>query len=202
MCWKQHQNKYYLQLFILGENNLDSDIKESYQFNGISHLFAVSGMHISLFTSFLQNLLNRIIKNKKFNFVIIFIFLCFYMFLVNYTASVVRASLFFIIISIKKIFKLKISNMELIILLMITLLIYNPFYIYNIGFLYSFIISIALIYFKDVFTTDSYLKKLFKISFIAFLVSIPININNNFEINLITPFINLIFVPFVSFIIL
>ena len=194
-------NKAYLKLFIIGENNLDEMVKESYKMNGISHLFAISGMHITLFTSFLLFLLKLVNKNEKINFLIVSILILIYVVLVNFIPSVLRASLFFIILNIKKIFKLKISNFDLIILLLFLLLIYNPFYIYNIGFLYSFIISMSLVYFSELLSSNNYIKSLFKTSLISFLMGIPITINNNFELNLLTLFLNLIFVPFVSIIV-
>lgn len=193
------QNNIYLNLFILGENNLAEEVKQSYQLNGISHLFAISGMHITLFTSFILFIINKINKNKIINFLILVIFLLFYMFLTNYSPSVVRASLFFIALNIKKIFKLNITNFELIIFILLILLNYNPYYIYNTGFLYSFTVSISLILFGK--NEDNYFKNLFKTSLIAFLVGIPISINNYYSINLLTPFLNIFFVPFVSFVI-
>lgn len=193
------KNKKYLNLFILGENNLDLSVKTSFKENGISHLFAISGMHITLFTSFILSILNKISKNKIFHFIIVTIFLLVYMFLTNYTPSVVRASLFFIVLNIKKIFNLKVTNLELIIFLLLILLIYNPYYIYNSGFIYSFLISICLIYFNK--NSNNYFKSLFITSIIAFLVSMPITTNLNYEINLFSPILNLFFVPFVSFIV-
>ena len=69
----------YLNLFILGNNNyIDDNILESYRNNGISHLFSISGMHISIFTSVLLFILNKIIKNKKIIFIILFILLFIY----------------------------------------------------------------------------------------------------------------------------
>ena len=132
-------NKSYLKLFIIGENNLDEMVKESYKMNGISHLFAISGMHITLFTSFLLFLLKLVNKNEKINFLIVSILILIYIIIVNFIPSVIRASLFFIILNIKKIFRLNVSNFDLIMILLFILLIYNPFYIYNMGFLYSFV---------------------------------------------------------------
>ena len=198
---EKSKNADYLKLFILGENDLDSNIKDSYRTNGISHLFAISGMHITLFTTFLLFLLNKKAKNKVFNFIVVCLFLYVYMFLVNYTPSVIRASSFFMILNVKKFLKLPFSNLELIVFLLLLLLIYNPFYIYNIGFIYSFTISITLIYFSNNLKNKNYFKTLFMTSLISFLISLPINIQNNFEVNLLTPLINLIFVPFISFVV-
>ncbi|MEG2993524.1 MAG: ComEC/Rec2 family competence protein, partial [Bacilli bacterium] len=56
--------------------------------------------------------------------------------------------------------------------------------------------------FKNIINSyQNYFKKIWIISFIAFLTSIPIMINNFFMINLLSPFLNLIFVPMISLII-
>ncbi len=48
------RNNEYLFLFILGDNSyIIDDMKESYSLNLISHIFSISGMHISLYVSIL-----------------------------------------------------------------------------------------------------------------------------------------------------
>ena len=90
---KERTEKHkYFSLFIVGENNLENEIKDSFKINGISHLFAISGMHITLFISILTFILKKMIKNKKIILLLITLFLLFYMFITNYSVSVVRAS--------------------------------------------------------------------------------------------------------------
>ena len=191
-------SRIYLNLFILGENNTNDEIKESYQNNGISHLFAISGMHITLFTNLLSKILNKIMKKNK-SFILITIFLLFYLFLTNYTPSVIRATFIYILLSLKNLFKLKIKSQSVLLSLISLLLIYNPYYIYNTGFLFSFIVSFSLIIFNDkINRQNSKIMKIFITSLISFIVGIPIMINNYHSINLLTPFINIIFVPFIS----
>ena len=196
-----NENADYLKMFILGENNLDNDIKQTFQFNGINHLFAISGMHITVLTSLILFILNKLFHNKLENFILVCIFLLFYMFLTNYTPSVIRASLFFVLLNLKQILKWKISNFILLLFLLILLINDNPYYIYNIGFLYSFVISLGLTYFNNKLNSNNYIKTTFKISFIAFLLSLPINILVSNQINFLSPFINVLFVPLVTFII-
>lgn len=193
------KNKTYLNLFILGINELDKEIKSSYQNNGISHLFAISGMHITFLTTFIFNIIKNFSNKKKFLIITIFLFI--YMFLTNYSASIMRASYLFILLNIKKTWNLKIETNSLLIILLSCFLIYNPYYIYDIGFIFSFSISGGLIIISKNINNKSYIKKVFKTSIISFLISIPIMINTFNKINLLTPFFNVIFVPLVSFII-
>lgn len=197
------KTKDYLYTFILGNTSLlEQDTKESFQNNGISHLFAVSGMHITLISTLLMYLLKKITKNHDISYIITIFILLFYTFITNFSSSILRAFLLFLLIYINKKFKFNLKTIEIIMLILLFLLMYNPFYIYSIGFKFTFIISIILILFsKKINNFKNYFSKLLMTSLISFFVSLPIVINNFFEINLISPLLNLIFVPFISIII-
>ena len=197
------KTKDYLYTFILGNTSLlEQDTKKSFQNNGISHLFAVSGMHITLISSLLMYLLKKITKNHDISYIITIFILLFYTFITNFSSSILRAFLLFLLIYINKKFKFNLKTIEIIMLILLILLMYNPFYIYSIGFKFTFIISIILILFsKKINNFKNYFSKLLMTSLISFFVSLPIVINNFFEINLISPLLNLIFVPFISIII-
>jgi len=192
----------YLKLFILGDNSyIDKDVKNSYSINGISHLFSISGMHITLLSGIILYLLNKI-KKTKFNYSIVIIVLLVFVFLTNFTPSVIRATMLFIFLYFNKIFNFNLSTFKIILFIMIVVLIINPYNIYNVGFLFSYIISIYLIIFSKIINKyKGYLFKILITSFISFLVSIPILINNFFSINLVSIFNNIIFVPLISLII-
>lgn len=196
------KSRNYLNAFLLGENNIDDLYKKSFQRNGISHLFAISGMHITVFTLIINKLLSLLIKNKKTIYLSIYIFLLIYMFLTGFTPSVIRGSLLYISNSLKKVLKINIKTIYILILIFSICLLVNPYVVYNIGFKFSFIISFYLIIFNKIINQyNNYFVKTFVISLIAFLVSMPICINNFFEINLLSPFVNILFVPFISIII-
>ncbi len=183
--------KDYIKTFVLGDKqDLSDEILNSYQKNGVSHLLAISGMHISL----LVVILTKLLKKFKYNYFIISLFLLFYAFLTSFTPSVLRAVFLYI-------FK-KIDKKNLILLIASFMLFYNPYYIYNVGFLFSFVISFYLIYFGNLTNKfNNYFVKLFITSTICFIASIPIMINNFYYINITSPLINVIFVPFISLII-
>ena len=193
-------NKTYLRAFILGDTSQIPDkIKKSYQTNGISHLFSVSGMHVSFISGILFFILRRF--NKKTKNIIIIPILFFLAFLVNFSPSVMRTILMIVLILVNRFLNLNIKTFDLFIILICLFLIYNPYYIYNTGFLYSFIITGFLIYYKDTLKSKNYILNVLKISLIAFLSGMPITMYNSFEINFLSPFLNLLFVPLVTFII-
>ncbi len=191
----------YLYTFILGDNRyLDSDVKSSYQELGISHLFSVSGMHISIFTNIILFIFKKNSENKRLFFCSIFIL--FYMFLVNYCPSVLRSGLFFILNSLNIIFYLNIKPINILLIVVSLIILDNPFIVYNTGFLYSCVITGSLILSSSIINKyDNYFIKLFLTSFIAFLFSFPISIYSYYQINIFTIFYNLFFVPLISIVI-
>ena len=189
----------YLKLFILGDNSyINKEVKNSYSTNGISHLFSVSGMHITLLSGLILFILNKI-RKTKFNCTIVIIVLLIFMFLTNFTPSVIRATFLFIFLYLNKLLKLNLSTFKIILFIMLFVLILNPYNIYNVGFLFSYIISVYLIVYNKIINKyKNYFMKILITSFISFLVSIPILINNFFSINLMTIFNYIIFVTKIS----
>jgi len=154
-------------------------------------------MHIGILIGFFNKILKYINLKKKT--IIISFILFFFAFLTNFSSSILRATLFYIILSLKKIYKLNIHDLKLLLIVAFILIIFNPFIIYDIGFIYSFIITGGIILNKK-YITGNYFQQLFKLSIITFLYSLPITIYLNYEINLLSVFANMIFVPFVSII--
>lgn len=193
-------NHPYLNAFILGNKSyIKTDVIKSYQENAISHLFAISGMHISLLSSIILKILKRITSEEK-SYLVTSIFLIIYLFLVGLSPSILRGVLFFILFSINKIYYFYIKPINIFILTLSVTLLINPLYIYDIAFQYSFLISFTLIYMSD-YLKGTYFISLLKVSFLSFIVSIPISLINYFQINLLSIIYNLIYVPFISIIV-
>lgn len=189
-------NSPYLYAFILGDTSfIETNIKSTYQTNGISHLLAISGMHITLLFSTIYKLLNKI-KKTKINLFTVSIILIFYLFLVNFTPSSIRSGLMFIILNFNK----KIKSYQILLFILVLLLCINPYYIYNNGFILSFVVSFYILIFKSLIK-GNYFSKLFMTSFIAFIAGLPILIYNYNSINILSIFLNLLFVPLVTYII-
>ena len=118
----------------------------------------------------------------------------------NYSASIYRSLLLFIYIVLNKKLDLRISTVNVLLLVVCTLLIFNPLIIYDMGFLYSVSVSLGLILFNK-YMKKNYFVNMFLTSFIAFLFSLPITLYYNYEINLMQIINNVVIVPLVSIII-
>jgi len=190
----------YLKTFILGDKReLDSSVYSNFQINGISHLFAISGMHISIFSALLFYILKLFKIQEKKSFAIVFLFLSFYAFLTSFLASIVRALVFMLFLNLNKFMHLNLSNIKCLLLSISSILFFKPFMLYDLGFQYSSVTVMGILISKD-FITGNYIEKVFRVSLIAFIFSLPITIHNFYEINLLSPIINVLLVPFVSFV--
>ena len=192
----------YLLTFVLGDKSyLSKSAINSFQQNGISHLFAISGMHISLLSGILLKILKSLKVSENKSYFITSTFLLIYLSLTGISASIVRGVLFFILFSINKIYYFYIKPLNIfIITLSITLLI-NPYFICDLGFQYSFIISLSLLMTSSYLKSNNYIISLLKTSLISFLVSIPISLYNFYQINILSIIYNLLFIPLVSIVV-
>lgn len=140
-------SKDYLKTFILGENSISKDIKESYQSNGVSHLLAISGMHITLLATIVLTILNKVIDQKK-SYLITVVIVFAYAFLTGFKPPVIRASFLFLLLTINRFGNFNINSLNYLITLALILLVCNPYYIYDLGFKFSFIISFYIMLFS------------------------------------------------------
>ena len=194
---KKYKTYDYLNSFVLGDSSLiQEDIKENYRIIGISHLFSVSGMHIGLIVF----VIDKVIRKNKAKYILIFFLLCILLFLTNYTESLLRCFVFLILSHINKKLKLDIKTEEILLLAASFLLLYNSYFIYSIGFLFSFIITFFIIISKKLIS-GNYVFKTLKLSVICFLASIPIISYSFYTLNLLSPIFNTILIPIVSFVI-
>lgn len=189
----------YLYAFILGKSSyLDEEEYENYKINGVTHLFALSGLHVSIFSLILLNIMKRLKLKEKLSFIITSLFLLFFSFVASYTPSILRAVIFFILSSINKIYYFHIKPINILYLTFIILVVINPFYIFNTGFILSFTITFFILLFNEYNSVKSGLKSILIISLLSFFSSLPIIINMSYEINIISSINNIFFIPFVT----
>ena len=202
--FKLEKSYPYINGLIFGKDDyINDDVTTSFRNIGISHLFAISGTHVSIFVLILNNILKRLKIYEEKRCIIIVLFLLFYMFLTSYSMSVLRSCIFTILLTINKRFYFFIKPQNLLYLTLAIILFINPLYIYNLGLQLSFSISLSLILMGNYINKNkTKIGKALCISFISFIVSFPIVINNFYEVNFLSIIYNLFFVPFITMLIL
>lgn len=194
-----YQSRDYLMAFILGNNQfLDPDMKTAYQEIGVSHLLAISGMHVSLLSGIFLSLFKKITKKENMSYLVTILFLIFYMFLTGRTPSVSRAVILFSLLTGNQLLKWHLKTIQIWCLTFSILVFQNPSLLLEIGFQFSFIVSFYLILLQSKIKNKSYWHTLLLVSLISFSVSFPITIYHFYQVNILSVIFNLIFVPLVS----
>ncbi|UTR09332.1 DNA internalization-related competence protein ComEC/Rec2 [Evansella sp. LMS18] len=185
---------------VFGERSfLSADRTGVYQQLGILHLLAVSGLHTGLVAYSLYYLLCRIgVTRERSSFILISV-LPVYIIVAGGAPSVVRASLMCMAVLAARQLKWKVKAVDTLSILCLMLLLYNPFYIFQLGFQLSFLTSFALILSYNMYKNDSPVFQVIKVTIVAQLISLPLILFHFYEISLLAVPFNLIFIPFISF---
>ena len=190
----------YIMAFIMGNKDfIDEGEYEKYQTIGVTHLFALSGMHISVIVLFL----NRLLRNFKdaIRILLVDVILFLYGYLLFFPASLMRRICFYFINSLFKMFGLKVSGFKVLIFTFCILILINYRLIYDIGFIYSFATVGGILLSGEFIKSDYKLISSFKLSLVAFLFSLPVTLYNFYSFNVLSILYNLFYIFFVSFII-
>ena len=169
------------ELFIgilLGEKqNISEDIIESFKSSSLSHILAVSGMHVSYIILGITYIVSNAKIHKKIGYITIILVLIIFMFITNFSASVVRACIMGIVLIFSKICYRKSDIWTTISISILIMLIYNPYSILNVGLQLSYAGTIGIIAFNKSITNflEKYMNKKLASS-ISVIISAQISI--------------------------
>lgn len=187
----------YMLAFLLGDkSSIDTEVYDAYQSIGITHLFALSGMHVGLLSGILLKLLKKVPVALRYG--VVCSLLIGYGFLVGFPASIQRAILFFLLSSINKVGKLDIPPFRIFLLTVWFLVFIHYKILWDIGFLYSAFTVGGILLCSSFIQDESKIKNAFKLSLVAFLFSLPITLISFYEVNFLSIVYNLFFIPYVS----
>lgn len=130
----------FLEAILFGyKTNIGENFKESFKFANISHVLAISGMHISYVILFVSFILNKILKNKIIENYILIIFIIIFCFITGSSTSSLRACIMIIISILSFNFYRKYNFFTSYILSFLIIIILNPFNFLNIGMWLSYL---------------------------------------------------------------
>lgn len=192
-----------IEAMVLGEKtNLDSEIKELYQKNGIGHIMAISGLHISFWGMGIYRLLKRLGLGEKFSVFFSIIVIYLYGMMTGFSVSAVRAVIMMILALIAHIVGRTYDMLSAMSFSGIITLLCNPMQVRNCGFLLSYgaIIGVGVCYpiLKEIFNSKSKLIDCILVTISIQIVLLPVTAWFFYEIPLYGSFLNLLVLPAMS----
>lgn len=143
------QDSGIMQAMVLGDkNDLDDEVRDIYSAAGISHVLSLSGLHIAAVGLFILGFLKKTGINNVICCVISSFIMLSYAIMTGFSTSTVRALIMFILGVLAEVIGRTYDLLSAAAFSSLLLLINNPYYLQDSGFLLSFgaIIGISLVY--------------------------------------------------------
>lgn len=189
---------------LLGDNTrIKKDLKDKIRYIGLSHIFAMSGLHIGLIIAIFYFIFKKTIKNKRLIEVLLLISITLYYISVKESPSFTRAYIMAIVYLLGKLFYEKVDLGKTLFISAIVSILINPTVIFSISFQLSYGAMIAIIYIFP-YTRKINYKKLKILDYILFTTTIqiflmPITVYYFNTIQFLSVISNLILLPLASF---
>lgn len=191
----------WINALVLGDDSMiDEEVITLFQDWGLSHILAISGLHIGIVVGLIYVLLIKtgLFTREKAELIIL-IFLPFYAILAGSEPSVLRASMMVVLFILLQRLKIRLSGLDVISIVFLCLLIWNPYLIYHIGFQFSFIVTFGIILSRRwLSSTSSPSFQILIISFISQMVILPLQLNYFSLFQPLSILLNLVIVPYFS----
>ncbi|MFO7819322.1 MAG: DNA internalization-related competence protein ComEC/Rec2 [Halanaerobacter sp.] len=141
------ENKALVKTLLLGtKDNLSSEVSSSFDQLGISHLLVISGFHIGLISCLIYLVINYLKLSLKVNLIVNALFLIFYLAIINWQLSALRAALLIILALWGQILDRRVDLYNILAGIALLFLIINPWSLFKISFQLSFTAVAAISY--------------------------------------------------------
>lgn len=137
---------------ILGyKNHIDQELYNSFTDSGSVHVLAVSGLHVGVICGILMFFFNKWRSSSKrvkiFKWSLIGLVVLFYAMLTGAAPAVIRASIMFMFILLGRFFFSHYNIFNILALTAVLMLMYDPYYLFQASFQFSFLALTSLIVF-------------------------------------------------------
>ena len=141
----------FLSALIVGNrSDLSGSIKLDFARLGISHILALSGMHLAILSFALNSLLTRAGINKKLRVAIMIVIIAFYVSLTGFSASVLRAGLMLIISGVLFLLSSKGDAITSLFISVFVIVAINPTSVFDLSLWLSAFATLGVIVFAEI----------------------------------------------------
>ncbi|MGM8213898.1 DNA internalization-related competence protein ComEC/Rec2, partial [Virgibacillus sp. W0430] len=195
----------WINALIFGERALlDEDTVDLFNRWSLSHLLAISGLHIGIIVAIMYTLFVRFnIVTKEKALWIVLLFLPLYSFLAGSQPSVLRATMMTTFVIVLKKFDYHLRIGDVISIIFLIYILFDKYIVYQLGFQFSFVVTFALILSREWFgQTNVRLYQLFQISFVSQMAILPLYIVHFSTFHPLSIFLNVVVVPYFTLFVL
>lgn len=193
-------------LLIGYKNDLEQNLVQSYTNTGVVHIIAISGLHLGIIYVILVWLLkiSRLTyKAKWLSPVIVIVFLWLFSLLAGAQASVIRSAVMFTCVGAGTLFSRKGNMLNTLFFSALALLVYNPFWLWDVGFQLSYAAVLSIVLFmqpiyRSLYFSNSLIRaiwQLMAVTLAAQILTTPISIYHFHQFPLSFWLANIIAVP-------
>ena len=189
---------------LLGDNTrIKKDLKDKIRYIGLSHIFAMSGLHIGLVIVIFYFIFKKTVKNKRLIEILLLISITLYYLSVKESPSFTRAYIMAVVYLLGKLFYEKVDLGKTLFISAIISILINPIAIFSVSFQLSYGAMIAITYIFPYVRKINY-KKFKILDYILFtstiqIFLIPITVYYFSTVQVLSLISNLIFLPLASF---
>ncbi len=201
-CYMSESDASVMKAILLGDKkNMDKDRKSLFQKSGISHILAISGLHISILGMGLYKLLTKCkvpifpASGLAISFMLV------YGDLVGMSSSAARAIIMFLLQLGAILLKRTYDRKAALAVAAIGILIEQPLYLFQAGFLLSFGAILGISYIMPLFGIENTKQKRYA-SLSILLVQLPIMLYYFYGFSLYAILVNLVIIPLVGILLL
>ena len=190
-------------LLIGDTDEIDEETKEDFRNSNLTHMLAVSGLHVSYVLLGVNYIITKVKIHKKLSKIIVMLLILFFILVTGATPSVLRAGTMTIYLIIGCIFYRRISVFSSLNLSLLVIIIMNPYCLFDVGLQLSYAGTIGIVYLYPIIKEKIYNKaNSILITISANIVIIPIMLYNFNTISLTFFISNLLAGPIIGIIII
>lgn len=192
------QEASVMKTMLLGEKGiLDEEIKGLYQRNGIAHILAISGLHISMIGMGFYQLLRKAGLKIKTSAILASIVIILYGMMTGFAVSAIRAIVMFLLQMLAQILGRTYDRITALAVAAVLVLVGQPLYLFHSGFQFSFLCVLGISLILPVLGNVRKGRKLLEgIAMMA--VTLPVYLGVFYQIPVYSMFLNFIVLPMMS----
>jgi competence protein ComEC len=191
-------------MFLATRREIPDELRNIFARVGLSHMVAISGLHMAIIVWLMQSVLIAIGLSRKSSLWFLIILLFVYLYMIGFPSSALRASLMVIILLLGPFLGRSTESIYSLILVADIFILFNPYVLlYDIGFQLSFLAVAGLLYYVRyfnkvlIFIPEHFkIREVMSVTLAAQVFTWPLIIYNFGIFSLIAPMANFLILPF------